>query len=510
MRYQRIENTKRNIIIGEIDKISGILFPFIIRTMILHVMGAEYLGLTGLFYSVLQMLNLMEMGFGSAIIYSLYKPIAESDIKKVRALLSFYSKVYKICGISVAVTGLGMMYFLPFLIRGTIPEDVNLYGLYIIYLSNSCVNFFIYPNKKALLTAFQRDDVGGMIHIFTQLFMYIAQGCFVILSRNYYLYALMLPLSSVVYSVLCGRRVKKMYPQYEGREKLKKEDYKEIKKQVIGLMIRKTAMLSRNAFDSIFVSAYLGLKVTAIYANYYYIMDSVVMVLAVIKTSMAGGVGNSIATETIEKNLKDMHKINFLFMWISGFCSICLLCLYQPFMTLWAGETMVLEMKMAVLFSIYFYILKMSDIRTLYSESAGIWWQARYLSIVEALANLIMNWLFIGHLGLRGIILATMISYFVFNFLGGAKILFQNYFIKGGFLTYLYSHLKYAAVTAMTGCVTFYAVSFIKLEKVWELLIKALVCMVLPNVLYFLIYYHTEDFQNMKVWLLSICKRKKG
>ena len=127
MKLERTANTKRNIFIGEIDKFVGILLPFIVRTMIIHLMAAEYLGLMSLFYSIVQMLNLVELGFGTAIIYSLYKPIAEDDKKKINALLFFYSKVYKVVGVIVCVVGLGIMFFLPKLIKGTIPKDTNIY-----------------------------------------------------------------------------------------------------------------------------------------------------------------------------------------------------------------------------------------------------------------------------------------------------------------------------------------------------------------------------------------------
>lgn len=508
MRLNRSENTKRNIIIGEIDKITGVLLPFAVRTMILHLIGAEYLGLTGLFYSILQMLNLAEMGFGTAIVYSMYQPIADNDTRMINALLAFYSRVYRIVGGVVAGIGLALMPFLPRLISGTVPEDINIYYLYLIYLTNTCVNFFVFPSRKALLTAHQRDDLGGRIHIFTQLGMYIAQAGCIALARDYYLYAMMMPAASLAYSLLCARKAQRQYPLYCGGGKLDPRQYQEIRKQVVGLTIRKLAMLSRNAFDSMFVSAFLGLSATAIYANYYYIMDSVVMLLAVVKTSMAGGVGNSIAMESREKNLHDMHRINFLFMWISGWCAICLLCLYQPFMRLWVGEEMTLPFGIVILFSVYFYVLKMSDIRTLYSESAGIWWQARYISIAEAAANLLLNWLLVQKMGLFGILLATLISYFFFNFVGGAVILFRHYFTDGGFTYYMLSHLRYGIVTAATAVCTYEAVSGIRIDGVAGFLLKAMVCALLPNVIFLVIYYKTKDFKNSLPFIKAVLKIK--
>lgn len=508
MRLNRCENTKRNIIIGEVDKISGVLLPFFVRTMIIHFIGAEYLGLTGLFYSILQMLNLTEMGFGTAIVYSMYQPIAKNDTGAINALLTFYAKVYRIVGLAVTVVGLALIPFLPWLISGSVPEDIHISYLYLIYLFNACITFFVYPERKALLIAHQREDLGGRIHILTQLGMYLAQGAVVFFTRDYYLYALMMPVSSLVYSVLCGRKAKKQYPMYTGGGRLDAEQYRKIKKQVAGLTIRKVAMLSRNAFDSIFVSAFLGLTATAVYANYYYIMDSVVMILAVVKTSMAGGVGNSIALDSLDKNLHDMHRINFWFMWIGGWCSICLLCLYQPFMRLWVGEEMTLSMEIAVMFAIYFYVLKMSDIRTLYSESAGIWWQARYISVGEAAANLILNWLLVRMLGLLGIILATLISYFVFNVVGGAVILFRYYFVEGGFADYMLSHLKYGAATMVAAWATYGATARILADGVLGLILKAMVCVILPNLIYYLIYFKTKDFKDSRSFLEAVLRKK--
>ncbi|MCC8067711.1 MAG: oligosaccharide flippase family protein, partial [Clostridiales bacterium] len=498
---------KRNIIIGEIDKVSGILLPFLVRTMVIHLIGAEYLGLTGLFYSIVQMLNLTEMGFGTAIVYSMYRPIAENDTEAINALLAFYAKVYRIVGIIVSAVGLLLLPLLPHFISGQIPEDINLYALYLIYLANTCIGFFVYPERKALLIVHQRDDIGGRVHIVTQLGMYLAQAAFVFWTGNYYLYALMMPLSSLLYSLLCAKRAAKQYPMYCKSGRLDPVRYRGIKKQVAGLTIRKVAMLSRNAFDSLFVSAFLGLSATAVYDNYYYILDSVVMLLAVVKTSMAGGVGNSLALDSDEKNLQDMHRINFLYMWIGGWCSICLLCLYQPFMLLWVGESMTLPFGMVVLFALYFYVLKMSDIRTLYSESAGIWWEARYISVAEAAANLLLNWILVQTMGLYGIILATLISYFVFNFIGGAVILFRVRFTHGGLARFLLSHLKYAAVTVLAAFVTYAWTSCIPAVGIAGLLIRAIICVICPNLLYFLIYFRTGTFRECLPMVKNILKR---
>ena len=63
------KNASRNIFFGVILKIYQILVPFLIRTAMIYLMGVQYLGLNSLFTSILQVLNLAELGVGSAMVY---------------------------------------------------------------------------------------------------------------------------------------------------------------------------------------------------------------------------------------------------------------------------------------------------------------------------------------------------------------------------------------------------------------------------------------------------------
>ena len=509
MRLDRVGNTKRNIIFGELDRFLGIILPFIVRTMMIHLLGAKYLGLTGLFYSIVHMLNLAELGFGNAIIYSMYKPIADNDVKAINALLRFYALVYRVVGIVITVAGLLVIPFLPRLTKNEVPPDVNVYIVYGIFLVNSFLNCMLFPNRRALISAFQREDINANMHIIVQILMYGLQILGLIFARDYYLYVLTIPVLTVTYALLCKWQFDKHFGVYKEEGELEEEVKADIKKQVVGLTVRRLATYSRNAFDSMFVSAYLGLDINAVYGNYYYVMDSVVMIMAVIRTAMAGGVGNSIALESEEKNVQDMHRINFLFMLLAGWCAACLLCLYQPFMEIWVGPKLQLPFYMAVIFTVYFYILKMGDIRSLYSESVGIWWNGRYISVAEAVANIVLNWLFIKNFGLLGIVLATMISYFIFNFIGGAIILYRCYFNNKSLTEYFLKHAKYIFVSACVVAVTYLATTPVALDGVLGFLVKALISAVLPVVLYLVIYGRTRELKDALPLVRGLMKQKR-
>ncbi|MGN0716955.1 MAG: hypothetical protein ACI4LU_04395, partial [Treponema berlinense] len=173
-----------------------------IRTVLIKKIGIEYAGLNSLFSSILQVLNLTELGFASAVVYSMYKPIAEDDKDTICALLNFYKRVYFIIGLVILALGTAVMPFLPHLIRGNIPQDINIYVLYSIYLVNTSLSYLLFGYKNSLLNAHQRRDVISNILTITQGLMNICQLIILVTIKNYYLYVLMMPIFTVLNNVM--------------------------------------------------------------------------------------------------------------------------------------------------------------------------------------------------------------------------------------------------------------------------------------------------------------------
>ena len=508
MRIERVKNTKRNIVFGFINKIVLIVLPFLMRTIILYRLGEQYLGLNSLFSSILQVLNLSELGFSSAIVYSLYKPIAENDTDRICALMGYFRKTYRRIGLFIGGVGLLLLPFLPSLIKGDCPDAVNVYVLYLIYLGNTMISYLFFAYKSALLTAHQRVDVISNIGTITQGGMVLLQSMILLVTGNYYLYILMMPLFTIVNNLLVSYQVKRLYPDYAGRGELAQEDIQSIRKQVYGLMINKVCVVTRNSFDSIVISATLGLTATAIYSNYYYIMTSILGIMTVICDGMLGGIGNSLVMESREKNYQDLKKINFPYMWLGGWCTICLACLYQPFMQLWAGPKMMFDNGTVLLFCLYFYVLKMGDVRGLYSDAAGLWWNNRIRALCESICNLGLNLILVHVWGVAGVIFATLISLLVINFGFGSQIVFKHYFKNGKLGEYFLLHGKYAAVTGMVGCVTYGVCSLVPGCGILALMGKGIVCCIVPNLLYIALYHRSQEFKTAIPWVLGVLKKR--
>ena len=202
MKTDRTRNASRNFTWGMFQRIVSSLFPFITRTVMIYTIGLSYVGLSGLFSSVLMVLNLAELGIGSAMVYFMYKPMAEENVDEVCALLAVYRKCYRAIGLVILVIGLCLFPLLHSFVNGEVPSDINLEILFAVYLMNNVLGYFLFAYRRSLLIAAQRSDylskVGTLIQFFSSLLMILA----LLITRSYYLYILVMPVSTIVSNLL--------------------------------------------------------------------------------------------------------------------------------------------------------------------------------------------------------------------------------------------------------------------------------------------------------------------
>ena len=507
MGLSRTENASRNIVWGVINNVISLGLPFITRTVMIYTLGMQYVGLGSLFTSILQVLSFAELGIGSALVFSMYKPMAEGDDEKVCALLSFYRKSYRIIGSVILVFGLVMMPFLENLIAGDLPDGVNLQILFSIYLLNNVLGYFLFAYKHSLFTASQRSDMTSKIGMVLNILSSVTQILALVLFHNYYVYVVVIPIVTCLNNLCVGFLTDKYYPQYKCGGTLEKIELKSIEKKVGGMVFQKIGGIVLSSVDTIVISAFLGLTSLALYQNYYYIITSIFGFLAVIMQSIIAGVGNSAATETTNKNYDDFKKFNFIYIWIVAWCTTCLLCLYQPFMRLWVGKENMFGYGMVVLFALYFFVHKWCDMLYVYQEACGIWWETKFVPLVAAIVNLIVNIILVKMIGLPGILISTIVAVAFIYDTGYAKVLFNTYFknIQGGLKKYWTRQLFYLLTAVLASAVTGIICSFIKIpSSLVTIIINGVICVVVPNLIFILIWRNLPEFGYAKVILNRI------
>lgn len=492
----RTKNALRNISWGFIQKICALLLPFLTRTVLIKVLGADYLGLSSLFTSILGLLSLVELGISNAIISSMYKPIADNDTDTICALMAFYRKAYYLIGIFVLIVGLGLTPFLDRFINGEIPNDINLQLLYLIYLFNTSVSYFLFSYKNCLFVAHQRNDVNSKIQTICSIVQNFLQVFFVIFVKNYYGFAVLIPVSSISVNLITAYLAKKTYPEYVIRGKLSSDVKADIKQRVMGLLLGKISSTIRSSIDSLFVSVFLGLKLVAIYSNYFYVVTSVAGIIQILESSLVAGVGNSITVDSVDKNHDVFLKCTFILQWIVGWCSICVLCLEQQFMELWVGKEYMLGDTMVILCALYLFVCCISIIRSIYTQALGMWWSLRHLSLIDIFVNIGLNYFLGKNLGVYGILLATIIDIAFVSIPWTTYFLFRDYFGIKHYSGYMKLYLKYFAIATSVGFITWKLCSWISINSnILALVARAIICVIVPNILYIAIFNRNHYFR---------------
>ena len=445
----RLQKAKQNMFRAAVNKAVGIVLPFIIRTVLIKRLGAEYLGLGSLFTSLLQVLNLAELGFGAAIVYALYLPMAKEDEKTVCELLSYFRRIYRIVGAAVLTAGIAVMPLLPRLISGQIPDDINLYYLYLIYLVQAVFSYWFLAYRQSLLTASQQVGVIQEITAAVRLVTGIIQIVLLLRFPSFYVYCAVLPVSTLAQNLILGKLAARMYPQYRCIGTPDSTVRKDIRRHVAGLFISKLGGIGVYSSDSIVISAFLGLTALAVFQNYLLIVNALHSITILLLTSAEAGIGNSLVTESKEKNYRNMQTFQLIYMWIGVWFVTCLICLIQPFMKLWLGPDMMFSETESIVCCVYFYTHIMNDVCYIYRTAAGLWWEERYRAVAAGVFNLVMNIILVQFIGVTGVMLATILYQILMDALWGTRILFKYTFNGFPRRRYLCMLVYYAAAATL-------------------------------------------------------------
>lgn len=509
----RTANTKRNLYWGMAAKAVGLLLPFLTRSVMIYTLGMRYVGLDSLFKSLLEVLSFAELGFGGALVFSMYKPMAEHDVKRVNALLAFYRKCYRVIGTVILVLGLCMTPFLDIFVNGDVPPEVNLKALFLIQLMNTVTGYFMFAYRSSIFQAQQRVDISQKVTLTLNAAANLARICILLASANYYVYIIVGPVVTIIQNLTVAYLAKKKYPEYYCKGEISGDERKEIQNKVYGLMFQKIGNIVLFSVDTVVISSFLGLETLGIYNGYYYVITALVGFIGVIQSAMIPSLGNSVVMESKEKNYYDFRKFHFLIIWLLTWWSACLLCLFQPFMTLWQGQENLLPFGMVVLFCFYFYLHHAGDIVYMYREATGIWWQGRYCALLAASVNLTLNLILVQVMGLPGVVLSTVIALVTVNIPYGAKVLFQYYFESSKrYYMYLRRMAVYFIAAVIISGITYGICQLVSTGDFWkDVIIAGCVCAVLPNVLFVIIYWKLNDFQSVfkKIGELRMERREK-
>lgn len=506
MANSRTKKSAKNTLSGLIFRIVGLLAPFAVRTVMIKVLGIDYLGLNSLFSSILQVLSLAELGFSTSIAFSMYKPVEENDVPTICKYLQLLRKTYYIIGSIILVVGAAITPAVPYLINGSHPDTVNIYIIYIVYLFNTAISYFMWSYKSVLFVAGQRSDIENNIQTIGILFMYGAQIVALLAFPNYYLYIAFMPASTLLINVIRAIYAKKKYPEYFAKGELEKEEKKKVFKNIGALFGHRLSGTVVSSTDSIFISAFLGLAPLALYQNYFFIISALISLISVFHISITASIGNSIIYDPVDKNYSDFKSLTLANVWITGWMAITFIVLAQHFMSIWVGTDYQLELLIPILLGLYFYLWKFKDILCVYKDAAGMWKQDLIKPYVVSIVNVLLDLLLVYYMGVSGVIIATIVSVFIISFPWETHVFFKEY-LKRSPKEYYLKLFIYTIIVAAAGTATWFACYYLPDTGIGFFIVKALICIALPNVIFLIAFFKTKEFGWLKNKALSLFKR---
>lgn len=503
----RTYNTARNAAVGLTTKMINLLLAFAVRTVFIYTLSTVYLGVSSLFSNVLTVLNITELGIGSAIIFAMYSPLAKNDREKLKSLMRLYRNAYLIIGCVVFAVGMAITPFLPHLLKGS-TDKVDIYIIYYMYLAQSVLSYWLFAYKRSILEADQKNYIVLFLDCAANIVRYAVQiSALIFLKRtpelSFYIYMAIGTVYSVASNLIIAKKVDKLYPFLLEKSvlPLDAEERKSIIKNTFALSISRVSATVNGSADSIIISAFISVSMVGLYSNYLTLTGAVMSILAIVFNSFTASIGNLYVTETKEKSKQIFNCLHFMYSWIYGFCSICFFVLLNPFIaSVWLGTDYLLPNLTVLTLAGDTLISGVIGAVSKYRDACGLYWQNRYRPLVTVTINVVLSILFVKEFGwgVPGVLFATIVSKLTGTIWIDPYVVFKYAFNEKPFRFYLKYTLSILLVVATALPIA--AVSrMMPVNSLAAFFERIAMCLVFPNFIWYLLLRKTKEYEYFEV-----------
>lgn len=478
-----------------------LVLSMVSRVIFVQVLNASYLGINGLFSNVLNILSMADLGIGTAMMYSLFKPLAERDAEKLSALVSFFRKVYLIIAMSVLALGLAGTPFLHLMVNLEKPIPY-LEAYYILSLLNVVMSYlFVY--RTVLVQADQKSYILDSCATVFRVITFAAQIAVLFLFKNYFVYLSVAVTTGFVSNLVQNAVALKMYPYLrETAPKLERSEKQRIARDIKATFIYRICGTIQSNTDNILISIMVGTVFVGYYSNYSMIVNEIVSIISMVYAAFKAGVGNLFANDAPEEQSFFLYRaLELLNFWLVGFSSVCFVCLFQDFIKIAFanrnGMEYVLPTPVMIILVINFYVANIRQTMWMFRETTGLFHEVRYIPMVTAVLNLFLSLLLGRCYGMFGIILATVVARMLYAWWREPMILFRQCFHRSP-KTYYITYIKRICLCAAVCGVTYLICGQISEENEYlHFIIEMLLCCVIPNGIFYFCYHKTPEYRYL-------------
>ncbi len=466
----------KNFGVAIIGQSLGLIISFVARVIFIRILGGEYLGLNGLFANILMVLSLAELGVGEAIIYSLYRPLANRDYSRSKMLMDLYRKVYIAIGLAIILMGISLTPFLSFFIND-MPQIEGISLIYVLFVINTGVSYF-FSYKRNLIIADQNRYIATIYRYGFYFLLNVFQIIYLIIARDYIGFLVLQIVFTVLENIFVSRKANKMYPFLVDKDKTKldKETKHELSMNIKAMMMHRVGGTIVSSTDNILLSKFVGLVEVGMYSNYYLITNALGIVFGQFYSSILASVGNLCVKGDPVEQFEMFRRIDFLGFLIHCLSSVFLVSLFNPIISLWVGSDFAFRFDIVLVIIINFYLAGMRKSVLTFREASGLFYKDRWKAVIEAVVNLVVSIILAINLGALGVFLGTLISSVTVCVWVEPYILFKYAFRKSVWV-YFKQYFKYLIFTVYVSTLSFFATSLLGGVDAVTIIIKALICL---------------------------------
>ncbi|GAB5617080.1 oligosaccharide flippase family protein [Faecalimonas canis] len=505
----RTKKSAINTIVAFASQVIVILLGFISRRVLIYSVGVQYLGINGLMTNILTIFSLAESGIGIAIGYSLYKPLAENDIEKIKSLMRFYKRTYQFLAALTAGIGLLFYPFLPIFLKGNTAPDVT--AIYFLFLLSSVASY-LWSYKVTLNSSDQNKYLYTIANTVTQIGVLIVKVFILYFTENYILYLAIEIGSTLIKNIIFSAILDKKYPYLKDKsvQKLDIETKRKLFTNIKALFVGKFGYIISQCSDNLVISSLVSINAVGMYSNYTTLVTSVAGFVTTFSSGVTASMGNLIASETKERSYAVYKRIDFINFWLYTFTGIGLFCLIEPFVEIWLGRDYILSFGILVFAVLTYYLKGINSGIDIVKSASGLFYPDRYVPVIEAVINLILSLILATKYGLVGVLAGTLISFLLCSFWTKPYFVYREVF-EMSFRNYILWEGEKIITSVVVAGLTYYLQSLVRMENLFlEFILKMVVVTILANGILVLRYYRTEEFGYIKGIVTSVLDKLKS
>lgn len=507
----RTENSILNTTLSTGIYIVNTVIAFVSRMIFIRVLSDSYLGLNSLFSNIFSVLSIVELGVGNSIIYYLYKPVHEKDEREIAAIMRLARKIYIGLGLFVAFSGLIVAVFLGKITGDTGDISENIYILFIIYLAGVVSEYF-FSYKTLILTAHQKVYAVHGLHYLIFALQNVVHIVLLLIFKSYFLYIIVIIIGTIIYNLLINIIANKKYPYLKlyKNEKPTSFSTKELLKSFKGLIVYKFSDICVNNTDSIMISVFRGLSQTGKATNYSIFITTLNSMIGQVLKSITPSIGDMNVEKSRDEQFSFFNSIYLLNFWVYSWAAIGLAFVSSDMVSLFYGSEYIMDIKIPIVLALSFFIAGLQNPIVIYKETRGIFSQGQYVLLFTAALNILGDIVLGKYFGILGIFTATIIARLLTVSWYEPYIIFKNAFGKKPFGYYL-KYFSSLLLLFIEGVICYFICSMINFSPIINIIIKAIICTLVPNG-FILLFRRRPEFvqiENVIKRLISVVRRKK-